>query len=437
MGSLQYILLPLLECLVLVGIHSYLGIHVIRRKVIFVDLALAQLAALGATVGFLFGIMPETPAAFVFSIVFTAAGAAVFSVTRMRSERIPHEAVIGLVYAVAAALAIIVIDKAPSGAEHIKNVLVGRIEWVRGHEVAIAAGAYAVVGLVHWIFRKQFYLISERPQEAYEQGMNVRGWDFLFYLTFGVVISISVKVAGVLLVFVFLVVPAIAAVLITENHVKQLLIGWGMGTLVSMIGMIISYHASLPSGPTVVGIYALALILTAVGVFLVRSRKRGSDAVRVLVGTVGVLAFVGLIVLLGKILVATPLGHSGDHKHQHVQTPAGQPHDHGDEAHLHADPGHEHHPDHADHDHEAAQEMTDPEETLDWSEERLDGPERSDALARLLGMLENDDVGFFYRQQALDLVQDQAGREFDYDPEADAEENADALDAIRTWMEQQ
>ncbi len=434
MGYIEYIILPFLECLVLVGIHSYLGIHVIRRKVIFVDLALAQLAALGATVGFLFGIMPETPAAFIFSIVFTAAGAAVFSVTRMRSERIPHEAVIGLVYAVAAGLAIIVIDKAPSGAEHIKNVLVGRIEWVRGHEVAVAAGAYALVGLVHWIFRRPFYFISERPQEAYEKGMNVRAWDFLFYLTFGVVISISVKVAGVLLVFVFLVVPAIAAVLITDNHVKQLLIGWGMGTLVSMIGMLVSYHASLPSGPTVVGMYALALVLTALGVYLVRSPRRGPAALKVLWGTLSVLAFVGLIVLLGRVLLATPLGHTEHHHDQEVADPSGQPHDHAETTPTAKGTAHEHHHDQGDDHQTTPNTPMDAEKTIGWAKERLDGAEREAALERLVGLLEDDDEGFYFKEQALDLISEAAGREFGYDPEADAEANAPVLLEIRTWI---
>jgi zinc/manganese transport system permease protein len=427
MASFEYILFPLLECLVLVGIHSYLGIHVIRRKVIFVDLSLAQLAALGATVGFFFGIMPETPAAFIFSIVFTAAGAAVFSVTRMRSERIPHEAVIGLVYAVAAALSIIVIDKSPSGAEHIKNVLVGRIEWVRGHEVAIAAGAYAVVGLVHWIFRKQFYTISERPGEAYASGMKVRAWDFLFYLTFGVVISISVKVAGVLLVFVFLVVPAIAAVLITDNHLKQLLIGWGMGTAVSVVGMFVSYHASLPSGPTVVAVYALALIVTAVVLMLVRSGRRAALAARVVVGTVIVLAFVGLIALLGFGLKDTSLGRT-EHHHEELE------HHHEDAPSDHHDP--EAPPDEARDGAAAAPAVPeDPELVVEWAAERIEGERRREAISALLELMSDDEVGFFYRQQAIDLVEESAGREFGYDPEAGAEDNAPALERIREWME--
>ena len=142
------------ECLILVGIHSYLGIHVIKRKVIFVDLALAQVAALGTTLGFLFGIMPGTTGAYWFSLGFAILGAAIFSLSRFRHEKIPQEAIIGLVYALAAAIAILVIDKAPHGAEHIKELLTGSILWVKWKTIFHAALVYAGVGLFHFIFRE-------------------------------------------------------------------------------------------------------------------------------------------------------------------------------------------------------------------------------------------------------------------------------------------
>ena len=417
MESLNYIIWPTLECLVLVGIHSYLGIHVIRRKVIFVDLALAQLAALGATVGFLFGIMPETPAAFIFSIIFAAAGAAVFALTRMRSERVPHEAVIGLVYAIAAAMAILVVDRAPSGAEHLKNVLVGRIEWVMPHEVAIAAVVYAAIGVVHWIFRKPFYLISERPDEAFRSGMNVRAWDFLFYLTFGVVISISVKVAGVLLVFVFLVVPAIAAVMITDNHLRQLLIGWTMGTVVTVLGMLVSYHVSLPSGPAVVAVYGIVLILLAVVLYVVRSRQRGRSAALAIAGTGAAAAFVGLIVLMGMGLKHTFLGRTDHHHHHDLVDPIHGEHQHGESVRL---------------DDDDVVVPDDPEELVAWAGDRTGDPRAMGALA---DMLADEDAGLFYKEKALEIIENSAGREFSFDPEAPPGDNAQSLENIRVWVD--
>ena len=262
------------ECLVLVGIHSYLGIHVIRRKVIFVDLALAQIAALGTTVGFLFGILPGSTGAYWFSLAFTILGAVVFSLTRLRNEKIPQEAVIGLTYAIAASVAILVIDKAPHGAEHIKEIMTGSILWVKWDTIRNAAVVYTLVGVFHYIFRDKFFLISDDADAAYRLGIPVRFWDFMFYVSFGIVITHSVGTAGVLLVFVFLVVPAIASTLITDVLWKQLLIGWGLGLFVSTVGLYISYTADLPTGPTIVAFYGFMLIIIATTLYIIRAEDK-------------------------------------------------------------------------------------------------------------------------------------------------------------------
>ena len=300
------------ELLVLVGIHSYLGLHVIRRKVIFVDLSLAQIAALGTTVGFLFGIMPDASGSYWFSLGFTFIGAAIFSISRIRNEKIPQEAVIGLVYAIAAAISILVIDKAPHGAEHIKEILTGSILWVKWSTVETAAIVYSVVGIFHFIFRKQFLLISNNPEKAYSEGMSIRFWDFLFYVSFGIVISISVRTAGVLLVFVFLIVPAITSMLLTDTLWKQLVIGWSMGLVVSVIGLYLSYIGDLPSGPTVVSFYGLMLIIVALYLYVHRARERKKAIIRVALGLGAV-----IIVTFGFYLMGNFFGRSKA-VHQHT-----------------------------------------------------------------------------------------------------------------------
>ncbi len=297
------------ECLILVGIHSYLGIHVIKRKVIFVDLALAQIAALGTTVGFLFGIIPGTVGAYWFSLSFAILGAAIFSLSRLRNEKIPQEAVIGLVYAIAAAVVILVIDKAPHGAEHIKELLTGSILWVKWETIAYAAIVYAGIGLFHFIFRKKFILISNNPEKAYQEGISVRFWDFLFYVSFGLVITHSVGTAGVLLVFVFLVVPAITSILITDILWKQLLIGWGMGLVVSVLGLYISYIADLPSGPTVVAFYGIMLLIVSLTLYVIRAENRGKSLGRIAIGIILTVFIFFLIRLLGAAF-------SEDHGHE-------------------------------------------------------------------------------------------------------------------------
>jgi zinc/manganese transport system permease protein len=275
-GSLILIMLPAFcECLVLVGIHSYLGIHVIKRKVIFVDLAFAQIAALGTLIAFLFGIPPHTPSAFVFAVFLTAIGAAIFSLCRFRRGRIPQEAVIGLVYAIAAAAAILLIDKAPHGAEHLKEILTGSILWVKWESVIIAALVYSAVGAFHYVFRKRFLAISDDADAAWKAGVNVRLWDFLFYLSFGLVITVSVDVAGVLIVFVFLVAPAILALLISTRLTVQLLTGWGLGVLVTTVGLILAYVLDLSTGPAVIATYGVTMVLAAAVIHVVRAPRRG------------------------------------------------------------------------------------------------------------------------------------------------------------------
>ena len=300
------------ECLILVGIHSYLGLHVIRRNVIFVDLALAQIAALGTTVGFLFGIMPGSSGAYWFSLSFAILGAAIFSLSRFRNEKIPQEAIIGLTYAIAASIAILVIDRAPHGAEHIKELLTGSILWVKWSTIAYAAIVYLAVGIFHYIFREKFILISENPEKAYEAGISVRFWDFLFYISFGIVITHSVGTAGVLLVFVFLVVPAVISIMITDILWKQLLIGWGMGLIVSVGGLYVSYYADLPSGPTVVASYGLLLIIVSLILFVVRAKDRNVALKKLLIGIGSFILAATIIILIGK---SFKTGHHHDDLH--------------------------------------------------------------------------------------------------------------------------
>ncbi|NOX16742.1 MAG: metal ABC transporter permease [Chlorobi bacterium] len=310
------------ECLILVGIHSYLGLHVIRRKVIFVDLALAQIAALGTTVGFLFGIMPGSTGAYWFSLIFTFIGAAVFSISRIRNDKIPQEAVIGLAYAIAASVSILVIDKAPHGAEHIKEILTGSILWVKWSTIRNAAIVYSLIGVFHFVFRKRFILISENPAKAYAEGMSVRFWDFLFYVSFGIVITHSVGTAGVLLVFVFLVVPAIASMLVFDVLWKQLVFGWTMGVTVSVIGLYISYVADIPSGPTVVTLYGAMLTLIAITLYIFRAKSRKSALVKVAGGLGVALLIVFGISIMGDLFKSSAVENGHNHAEEVVNQSA-------------------------------------------------------------------------------------------------------------------
>src|SRR5689334_21740548 len=186
---LQFLLAPFVASLILTGIHAYLGVHVVERGVIFVDLSLAQIAALGTTVAVLGGMDPHGGASYWISLGFTFLGALVFSTIRSRRARIPQEAVIGISYAVASAAAILAMSKSAEQTEHLKEMLVGNILTVSWHEVAKTALLYGVIGLFHYIFRKKFLAISMDHQKAEAQGISVRLWDFLFYASFGFVVT--------------------------------------------------------------------------------------------------------------------------------------------------------------------------------------------------------------------------------------------------------
>ncbi len=409
------------ECLVLVGIHSYLGVHVVKRKVIFVDLALAQIAAIGTLVAFLFGIAPHTAGAYVFSAMLTAAAAAVFALCRFRQGKIPQEAIIGLVYAIAAATAILLIDKAPHGAEHLKEILTGSILWVKWPSIALAAGVYAAVGAFHYVFRAKFMLISDNPEEAYARGVNVRLWDFLFYLTFGVVITLSVDTAGVLIVFVFLVAPAIVAIAVSDSLRTQLFIGWGMGVAVTSAGLWLSYAADLPTGPSVIGAYGATILAMAGCLYVARSGSVGRALVRVALAIAGFASFFALMALIG---FAWP--KEEHHAHSHGGSPPGI-----GESSLPPSPGAS-----------AGSKETDPFGGVEDPGERVDLVTAAIAKDRKKGaglglLFLSGDPPVFFRQEVADVLEAAAGRHLDFHPEEawSSEANRKAAEEARKAFE--
>jgi zinc/manganese transport system permease protein len=264
---LEFLAAPFAASLILTGIHTYLGVHVVERGVIFVDLSLAQIAALGATFAMLMpftGGDPHAPGVYWFSLGFTFIGAAVFSLIHpAQKTRIPQEAVIGIAYAVASAAAILAMSQSTAQGEHLKDMLVGNILAVSWSEVATTAALYSAVGAFHFFNRKRFLMISMDPQRAKAEGVNMRLWDFLFYASFGFVVTSSVSIAGVLLVFCYLIVPSVAAMIYADRVGPRLAIGWSMGTVVSVLGMYFSVQFDLPTGATIVCTFGLVLILMA------------------------------------------------------------------------------------------------------------------------------------------------------------------------------
>jgi zinc/manganese transport system permease protein len=271
---LQFLAAPIAASLIIAGIHAYLGLHVVERGVIFVDLSLAQIASLGAAIAVWLGYDAGAPAIYWLSLAFTLLGAFVFAMIKGHDAHIPQEAIIGISYAVASAAVILTMSKASGEAEHLKDMLVGNILSVQWPEVWLTGAIYLAIGIFHWVFRKRFLEISMDAHAVAARGVPVRFWDFLFYASFGLVVTRSVAIAGVLLVFCYLIVPSVGAMLWARRIGPRLAIGWVMGVVVSIMGMYFSVVFDLPTGATIVCTFGVALTLMALARPLVVRRAR-------------------------------------------------------------------------------------------------------------------------------------------------------------------
>lgn len=253
---------PAATCVLLVALHAYFGVHVVGRGVIFVDIALAQLAAVGAAAALAAGRELHGPLSTGLGLLLAAAGAALFAFARGRRERVPLEAVIGVTYAIGSAAMILLLTRVPHGAEETQALLEGQILWIGWRDVAQTAAIYAVLGLVHWRFRRRFHALS------FEHGggglRHPRFWDFLFYSSLALLVNRSVPIAGVLLVFALLVAPAMTGYLLADSMRGRLAVSWAAGLLLSLAGCVISYTADLPTGPTIVCTLGAGLAAAAI-----------------------------------------------------------------------------------------------------------------------------------------------------------------------------
>ncbi len=258
-----------LAALILAGIHAYLGYHVVSRGVIFVDLSLAQSSALGATVAFCLGVRSEM-VTYLVSLLFTLAGALVISAARTRDDRVPHEAFIGILYAAATAVPLLLLSHHAEGSELLHHMIAGSLLTVTPHELVKIAILYALLGLFFFRFRDRFDTISRDRERAKAQGWNLVWWDFLFYAAFALVVTSSVAIAGVLLVFALLVIPPVTALLVTTKPARRLALGWAIGVVGALVGVGASVSMDLPAGPAVIATLASMLVVVAAGVRIAR-----------------------------------------------------------------------------------------------------------------------------------------------------------------------
>jgi len=291
----ELLLWPLVAGLVLAVVHAWFGLHVLARGVVFVDLSLAQVAALGLTVAVLAGHGVQSEAAYWYALAFAFAGALLFAYLRRFERSIQQEAVIGIVYAVSASLGVLALDRAPQGAEYVKQLLIGAILTVTPQDVASLAALYACIGLVHLVCRRPLVEVSFEPQRASARGRKVLAWDIVFYGSFALVVTSSVRIAGVLLVFTYLIVPAALAGIFARGVGRRLVVAWVLGVALTAIGLYASWAWNLPTGPAIVSAFGAATAL--VGIVAAFRRLSLGGVARLALAATG---------LAGLLLVAFP-----------------------------------------------------------------------------------------------------------------------------------
>ena len=459
-------MMPFLACLLLSVSHVYMGVHVVARKVIFVDLALAQIAAVGATYAATLGYDADDPsdvfAIALFSLAFTFAGAGLFALARMRGEKVPQEAFIGIAYAAASAAAILILSKSPTGGEELRQMLVGDILLVSPRTLVNVAVIYSLVGIFHLVYRHRFFAISVDSDAAAQQGINVRWWDFLFYMTLGVLVTQSVSIAGVLLVFSYLVIPAVIGQMWSHSVSGRLGVGWAVAVLGSVAGIFWSFFSDYPTGPAVVVSLAACLVVSAM-VYNVVSAKH---LVRAIEG-VALIAVLGVVFVwaLGQFEKAPPeqaaasgsrtdllleeLGHDevagqldaianlvGDEDPRVVPALAqlleSTRSEQVVEAIAEVLAGRQEAPGLAAL-HTAATRDYDPFLKLTIAEALIESRDRY-GYEVLVGILRDEEAGFA-RTQAFEIIRADSGEDFDYDAELGVEENRSALTRIESWAQ--
>lgn len=261
----HFLIPPFVACVTILGLLAYLGIHVLKREIIFIDIALAQIAAVGATFAHVYlGREENSLPAYLSAFGFTVLASLFFSQIDKRITQITHEAIIGVTYAIAAAAALFILALSAGGDVHMEHMLTGSILWAKWSDIRAIAILFGFVGLFYLVFRGHFIKLSEDYGAGAVRGARNVWWDFLFYISMGLVITFSVKIAGVLVIFSFLIIPATFSAIFAESWGKRLLYAWGAGIASVVIGLILSYFLDFSCGPAVVSVLGIALIAAAV-----------------------------------------------------------------------------------------------------------------------------------------------------------------------------
>jgi zinc/manganese transport system permease protein len=258
--TIQFFSVQIALIAVVLVLHTYIGLHIIRRTLIFSDLVLDQLAAFGALAAIGLGIGYGTLQSYAVSMIAVLLGAALLSVVKPGRQVIPREAIIGIMYALSLVVCLLLADKIRGGDVYVTKTLSGSMLWVTWPLVCITAVTYILLLLFHYKFRHKFIVLAENPQEI----RNERFWDFLLFTTQGIITVLIVPIAGVLLAYAFLMIPATVAAMFTEKWASAVVIGWSIGFAACLLGLCLSYFLNMPYGPTLVLCLGLVFVCAAI-----------------------------------------------------------------------------------------------------------------------------------------------------------------------------
>ncbi|MCP4723991.1 MAG: metal ABC transporter permease [bacterium] len=250
--TITFLAAPIAGCIVMAGILSYFGNHILTRGLIFIDIALAQIAALGTMIGLLMGFTEDTISVEMVSLLFTMIIITIFALTKFEKQVIPQEAIIGIIYGLGLGLAWLIAEKIPGGSNFLTKTITGNILWITWGKVLAFFILFLLIAFIHYFFRKPFIRISESRKNLPYSIKKVRIYELIFYLTFSIVVVRTVPVGGIFLVFTLLIAPTAIATLFTQKWINRFIWSWIIGIAGSLAGVFVSYNMNISNGPAIV-----------------------------------------------------------------------------------------------------------------------------------------------------------------------------------------
>ena len=278
--NLLFLATPITACVLFAGILSYFGNHIISRGIIFIDIAIAQIAALGTMIGLLLGFAEESTQVYISSYIFTLAIISIFALTKFKKQRIPQEAIIGIIYCLGLGLAMFLAERIPGGSNYITKTITGNILWCTWKQVFSCFILFAVIGVIHIFLGKYFIKISDSSKEFPFSPGKVRILELIFYITFGIVIVKAVPVGGIFLIFILLIAPTAIATLFTQKWKNRFIWSWIIGIIGSIIGIYISYNLDISNGPAIVCLLGIFVFIFAFAKLFSKKRKKSLTTVK-------------------------------------------------------------------------------------------------------------------------------------------------------------